>query len=136
MKKFSVKKIHVKKYRIVCIVACQQGYEKSNLSLKQKVLNEFPNLAYHKCKNKNHNSFSDEIDKTEIAHVFEHIVIDLQTRYMNNQKHHREETFFGTTQSYDKDQGLYNVELNYFDDIVALRSIKEAEEFINKALTI
>jgi len=38
---------------------------------------QLPRLKYHLCDNEQHQSFADELENTELAHAFEHTLIDL-----------------------------------------------------------
>lgn len=43
----------------------------------KKLLTLLPSLKYHICDNKDKNSFADELQDTEIAHAFEHTLLDI-----------------------------------------------------------
>lgn len=134
MKKFTVKEINVKKYRIICLVVVQLEHAYSNEIFAQKLLKIMPTLASHKCKNSSNNSFFEEIKKTSLAHVFEHIVIDLQIKYLSENGCAENTSILGTTEWFNKNQGMSKVELSYCDDLLALKAIKEAEKLINQLL--
>lgn len=128
-----VTNITVKKYRIVCLVQIH-GEMYSNSNIKKHLLKQFSSLAYHKCKNANGENFISIMDKTSLAHIFEHLVIDLQIKYSNKLDTEPTQAIFGTTEWLNKNFGKAKVELSYFDDIEALRAIKNAQEILNEIL--
>ncbi|MDO5329596.1 MAG: hypothetical protein Q4E88_05865 [Coriobacteriia bacterium] len=119
MSNIKVSKITFNKTRVVCIVECGGNTDKE---LAARVLEKLPNLKLHPCKNNRGPKFIDVIESTSIAHLFEHIVIDLESRSSNN-------ITFGTTTRLSDNK--YKVELSYTDDIAMLKSINEATKLIN-----
>lgn len=79
MSLINVTNITVKKYRIVCIVEVH-GPKFSTPELKDKLLKYLPNLALHKCKNIQGKDFIEVMDSTSVPHLFEHMVIDIQSK--------------------------------------------------------
>lgn len=90
MSLIKVTNITVKKYRVVCIVEVE-GPKFSTPELKNKLLNKLPNLALHKCKNSQGKDFAEVMDSTSVPHLFEHMVIDLQSKSSY-------QTLFGTSE--------------------------------------
>ena len=118
-----VTNITVKKYRLICIVQVD-GEKYSNQQLSKKVLDKLPNLKLHKCKNSQGKKFSEVMDSTSVPHLFEHMVIDIQS--CDSSK-----ALFGTSQWIDKEKGIAKVELSYEDDVKCLNAIKKAAEILN-----
>lgn len=131
MHKIQVDSITIKKFRIICFVTIN-GDKYSNAQIKTKLLELMPSLANHKCKNENNVSFFDVMDNTSLAHILEHMIIDLQISYSSSNSSLSSQAIMGTSEWIDENQGKAKIEFNYFNDIDALRAIKEAQEIINK----
>lgn len=126
MQNIEVTNIVVKKFRIICTVKLNsQKY--SNAEVKKALLKAMPNLALHKCKNSSGNNFETAMNSTSLAHVLEHMIIDIQSKYTN-------EVLLGTTEWVDKSLGLAKIELSYTDDLVCLSAIQEAQNLLNKII--
>lgn len=122
--------ITVNKYRL--IVRVQLGNTRySSCKIKEKLLKNNPTLALHKCKNDSGDKFIDILDKTSLAHVLEHLIIDFQIKYLENSAMSKK-SIFGTTEWIDKDKGLARIDLSYADDVIAIKAINSAEELLNK----
>ena len=83
-----------------------------------------PNLVAHKCKNSNGKNFEEVMASTSLAHLLEHMIIDIQSKHTN-------EILLGTTEWIDEDSGLAKIELSFTDDLVCLSAIKEAVNILN-----
>lgn len=126
MQNIEITNIVVKKFRIICIVKLNsQKY--SNEEIKSSLLKLMPNLAVHKCKNFSGNNFETVMSSTSLAHILEHMIIDIQSK-------HTDEVLLGTTEWIDKDTGLAKIELNYTDDLVCLSAIQEAQMLLNNIM--
>ena len=123
MSLLDVTNITVKKYRVICLVKIN-GKKTSTPELANKVLVKLPNLKLHKCKNSQGKNFSEVMACTPVPHLFEHMVIDIQSKNSSN-------ALFGTSEWIDKDNGIAKIELSYEDDIKCLNAIKKAAEVIN-----
>ena len=62
----------------------------------------------------------------------EHLVIDLQTR-AEFETAANGLTYIGTTEWLDEAQGKARIEVNFADDLVALRAFRDAANFLNEA---
>lgn len=129
-----VNNITVNKYRIFVLVQLGEQHF-SNIRIKEKLLLNAPNLAYHKCKNKNDEDFVDVMDKTSLAHLLEHLIIDFQIQFLEEDGVSGK-PIFGTTEWIDQDKGLAKVEVSFYDDIIALKAIKSAEKLLNECLLV
>lgn len=87
----------------------------------------FPHLAHHKCHNGNGYSFRREAMSTEIPHLLEHLIIELQAQA----KHH--EVLKGETQwNWRVDpRGTFHVHVEYENEQLALAAIRLAERMVN-----
>lgn len=135
MSSIQVTDITVKKYRIVCLVKIA-GDCYSNDIIKNKVLTIMPSLKFHKCKNADDKAFKDILNTTSLAHILEHMIIDKQIQahkdYVEDKSSNIE--LFGTTKWIDEKQGLAQVEVSFYDDVVALKAIKESQKILNNLI--
>lgn len=87
----------------------------------------FPHLAQHKCENDGGYSFRRESRCTEIPHLLEHLIIELQ----GQAQHHR--LLKGETQwNWREDpKGHFHVYIEYENELLVLGAIRAAERIIN-----
>jgi len=87
----------------------------------------FPHLAHHKCHNGNGYSFRREAMATEVPHLLEHLIIELQTQA----QYHR--VLKGETQwNWRVDpRGTFHVHVEYENELLVLASIRLAERIVN-----
>ena len=69
------------------------------------------------------------MERTSLAHVFEHLVVDLQARAAGPGS-----VFVGTSEWADSARTRARVEVSFVDDLVALRAFKGATTALNEAL--
>ncbi len=107
-------------------------------TLIDQVLQQFPTVPYHACRNDVGPTFGAVMERTSVPHLLEHLVIDIQTH-----AHARNETpqgasdqaiFTGTTQWSADDPDVAIVRVSFLDDLIALGAFKKALHFINHAL--
>ncbi len=86
----------------------------------------FPHLAHHKCDNDNGFSFRKECQATEIPHLFEHLIIELQGQVRKSG------TLKGETQwNWRVDpKGRFHVFVEYENEMLVLGAIRVAERII------
>lgn len=89
----------------------------------------FPGLDSHRCHNDRHCSFREECECTEVPHLFEHLVIELQLKA----QYHR--LLRGETQwDWTSDpEGLFKVRVDYSNEHLVLGAIRLAERLVNAA---
>ena len=87
----------------------------------------FPHLSHHKCHNGNGYSFKREAMSTEIPHLLEHLIIELQARA----QHH--DVLKGETQwNWRVDpRGTFHVHVEYQNEQLVLAAIRLAERMVN-----
>lgn len=87
----------------------------------------FPHLAHHKCHNGNNYSFEQEARATEVPHLLEHLIIELQAQA----QHH--EILKGETQwNWRVDpRGTFHVHVEYQNELLVLAAIRLAEKIVN-----
>ena len=86
----------------------------------------FPHLATHRCENDNGYSFRRECQSTEIPHLFEHLIIELQGQVQ------RSGVLKGETQwNWRVDpKGRFHVYVDYDNELLVLGAIRVAERII------
>ena len=87
----------------------------------------FPHLARHRCDNDNGFTFKKECRATEIPHLFEHLIIELQGQVQ------RSRILKGETQwNWRIDpRGRFHVYVDYENELLVLGAIRLAERIIN-----
>jgi hypothetical protein len=87
----------------------------------------FPNLSRHKCHNGNGYSFRKEARATEVPHLLEHLIIELQAQA----QHH--DVLKGETQwNWRVDpRGTFHVHVEYENEQLVLAAIRLAERIVN-----
>lgn len=87
----------------------------------------FPHLNRHKCENENGYSFRRECQSTEIPHLFEHLIIELQGQAQSSS------VLTGETQwNWRVDpKGRFHVYVDYENDLLVMGAIRLAERIIN-----
>lgn len=102
------------------------------------VLSKLPNLARHLCINEKGQTFGDEIVGTELAHLFEHMVIELQGQAYGAAARG---VFKGHTSWLDeiantRPQGiaLMRTTVTFLNDLVALQAVNDSCAIINWAV--
>ena len=95
--------------------------------LPRSLFRLFPHLAQHKCHNDQGYSFHRESMATEIPHLLEHLIIELQTQAQ------RHEVLKGETQwNWRVDpRGTFHVHVEYENEQLVLAAIRLAERIIN-----
>jgi cyanophycin synthase-like protein len=95
--------------------------------LPRSLFRLFPHLAHHKCHNGNGYSFKREAQATEVPHLFEHLIIELQSQA----QHH--EVLKGETQwNWRVDpRGTFHVHVEYENPLLVLAAIRLAERIVN-----
>jgi hypothetical protein len=93
----------------------------------QSLFRLFPHLAHHKCHNGNGYSFQREAMATEVPHLLEHLIIELQAQA----QHH--EMLKGETQwNWRVDpRGTFHVHVEYQNEQLVLAAIRLAERMVN-----
>lgn len=121
----------MKNDRIVCEVKLEKEAPRyTDPALIAHLCETFPNLPKHTCKNALGTCFAAVMDHTSIPHLFEHLVIDLQARGHS----HGTMTFVGTTEWLDAQEDTARIEVNFTDDLSALRAFRDAAQILNKAM--
>lgn len=130
----ALERICVKAGRIEANVRVAAGLRTTTPDIARRVLARFPNLARHTCKNDEGPTFGAVVEHTPLPHLLEHLVIELQVACEKCDTLSECFTYVGTTQWLDERAGLARVEVNYADDLAALRAFRDALRVINEAV--
>lgn len=95
--------------------------------LSERALRLLPGLRGHRCDNGAGITFADEMADTEIAHLLEHVAVELMALSGSPT------TLAGRTQwDFRADgHGVFRVLMEYDDDLVAIGALKEAMEIVD-----
>lgn len=129
-----LERIRVRGSRIEANVRVAPGFRYTTPDIAHRALALFPNLARHTCKNDAGPTFGAVISRTPLPHLLEHLVIELQVAGEKCDTLSECFTYVGTTQWLDERAGLSRVEVNYADDLAALRAFRDALRAINEAV--
>ena len=94
----------------------------------QKCLSKHPHLKYHLCENDKCLSFPEELEETELAHAFEHVLLDL---IGEKDKSVRKVRGFTAWDWRKFEQDTYQIHLHYTDKNVFESALKDAVESFN-----
>lgn len=111
-------------------------YLQTTPQLISAVLEYYPTLLHHACVNDEGDTFAAVADHTSLPHLLEHLVIAMQVEAeaKSTNVSSSPTTFVGTTEWTDLRTNRARVEVNYRDDLVALRSFSESSALINRLL--
>lgn len=90
----------------------------------------FPTLPAHACVNGRGDTFGVVMETTSTPHMFEHVVIELQTRASEDP----DAVFVGTSEWEDEAAGIACVQVSFIDDLQALRAFNDATQILNIAV--
>ena len=147
-KKIKIEQIVVRSDRLIVVVRVNTDCPRTSPEIAARVVERFPDALSHSCMNAMGPTFGHVIENTSIAHLLEHLVIDLQaSEYTrahggeNNMrahpscngspKHSAPPLLTGITQWIDEDAGLAQVQVSMVSDICAVRALTQACDFIN-----
>lgn len=120
----NVEKIEIANGRMKVDVQVSPGVSHHiNESTAMWALKLCPTLAAHACVNKAGPTFMAVIGCASVPHLFEHLIIDEQVR---SESTLTEQSFVGSTEWLNEPDGKAHIEVNFFDDLVALRALKNA----------
>ncbi len=127
-----VERIAVQRGRLSLLVRVAPGFPRmTGVRLAHRLLDERPSLRHHTCVNDKGPTFGAVIERTSLPHALEHLIIDEQVR---DERSLTDITFMGTTEWIDKAVGRARVEVNFVDDLVALRAVRNALAAISAAV--
>lgn len=95
--------------------------------IPRTLLKLFPSLARHRCRNDGDLTFRRECRATEIPHLLEHLIIELQGQAQNSGPLTGETEWDWRVEP----RGRFHVRIEYENEILALGAIRSAERIIN-----
>jgi len=118
--------------RLIVEIPETEAYHTSNAPHMPRILfRMFPYLAAQRCYNEEGHSFRREALATEIPHLFEHLLLEIQKkvrRGIASDVSIKGETEWNWTID---PRGRFHVTVGYDNEIVALASVRLAERIIN-----
>ena len=128
----AVERVAVKRDRISVLVRLLPGAPRYvTPQLAREAAAAFPGLADHACVNGVGPRFGDVLVGTSVPHLLEHLVLHAQALCAETPSL---AALLGTTEWLDEAEGLARIEVNYADDLAALRALKEALAFLNERM--
>ena len=127
-----IESLTVKADRVTAQVVVDARFRYTTPELAERVQAAYPTLARHACVNARGRTFGAVIDATSTAHLLEHLIIEMQTRSCDDET----AVFVGTTEWVDEKAGIARVQVNYKDDLNALRAFNNATHFLNSAVLV
>lgn len=140
----SIESLVIRTNRIVCDVVVSPGVSHTtSRAIIERVCAAFPNLPRHACVNDKGDTFSAVMNCTPLPHLLEHLVVDEQVRaaartaaVMGEKGYAADMIFTGTTEWIDERAGRARIEVNFTDDLVALRAFRDAVNFLNAVVVL
>ena len=122
--------ITVKRGRLVCeVVIADERKRYCTPELASFVERSHPDIAHHACVNESGRRFGAVMRSTSVAHMLEHIAIDMQAHGSED-----DTLFVGTTEWRDEQMGKARIQLSFRDDLSALGAFNKALQFLNIAV--
>ncbi len=129
MLEFSILKINFKNDRAEVLLNCPTLEDNERVLFSNKIIKSIPEIAEHYCKNNFGTCFCDCIFTTGVAHIFEHILLEMLYK---SQRKQQNEKFCAVTRKYD--QNIAKIEISYYDDIELLKAVKHSLNIANKCI--
>lgn len=127
----SLDRIVVRAGRLSCEVSVAPGVPRNAAPhVAARVRAAFPHVAHHACVNGVGDTFAAVMEGASLPHLLEHLVIDLQTREAADP----DAVYVGTSEWLDEAAGRARIEVNFTDDLVALRAFRDAVRFLNECV--
>ena len=125
----SIVRFVVKRDRIVCFVEAPDPARRyTTPAIACAACAVRPHLPEHACVNERGDTFGCVMGRTPLAHLLEHVAIDLMVEGAARD----DALFAGTTEWVDEARGRARVEVSYADDVEALGALTEAARLVNR----
>lgn len=131
-----IERITVEHGRMSALVTVSPEDAFSTPDRMAQLLAQYPRLERHSCINSKGPTFAAVMDRTSWAHVLEHLVIDMQVSVHQDRGDKRDPWFVGNTQWVDRQAGRARVQVNFYDDLVALQSFRDAARVLNDVMVL
>lgn len=133
-----VERLTVRSDRVMCDIKLSPETPRVTWpALMERVRGAYPRLVFHTCVNDKGNVFGDVMACTAVPHLLEHLVIDIQTDMQASTCSLSDVcdfVFVGTSEWTDEPRGRAHIEVNFTDDLIALRAFCDAVNFLNKIM--
>lgn len=127
-----IEHIAVRRDRIAADVRlADERYAYTTPDLIASALERFPCLLRHACVNERGTSFGSVACRTSVPHLFEHMVIEEQVRRAVDESF----SYIGKTRWVNRRFLHARVEVSYEDDLIALAAMRDAQAWLNAALS-
>lgn len=112
--------------RLDVVVRVRSGEaEHTSPEIAARLLAALPRMAGHVCRNEGL-TFAEEAADTEVAHLFEHVTLELMALAGSSRTLEGETAWDAATDG----EGVYNVSLHYDDERVCRQAIRLAEKYV------
>ncbi len=128
----TVERLAISPGKLTACVRLRPDARYTNPQLAQRVVADFPQLPLHACVNPHGPTFASVLEHTSLAHLLEHLIIDLQVAQTPDET---AATFAGHTTWVSESEGLALITVSFRDDACALRALRDAVEYIERTLT-
>ncbi len=128
----TVERLDISPGKLTICVRLRPDARYTNPQLAQQVVADFPQLPLHACVNPHGPAFASVLEHTSLAHLLEHLIIDLQVAQAPDEA---AVTFAGHTTWTSESEGLARITVSFHDDACALRALRNAVEYIERTLT-
>ena len=141
MPAITIRHIRVRRGRLDVETATALAYLHVSEQVAQRVLELLPSIGAHVCVNGAGQCFADELCGTELAHLLEHVVIELQGRAYRtgagDGPHFIGHTSWLLELAQTRDEGiaLMRTSVTFADDLVALQALQQAAVIVEWAAT-
>lgn len=124
----SIESVEVLADRVVALVRCDPVRMRTRdlPGLADRALAALPGLAGHECENSGARPIGDEVADTELAHLLEHVAVEL-LRLGSPHRANRGETAWDFARD---GRGVFRVTLRHPDDLACLAALKGAEALL------
>ena len=130
-----IKSVVVRPDRIVAVVGVEAPFPPyTSPEMAGAISERFPDLAAHACVNARGPQFGDVMERTSTPHLLEHVAIDLQAEeYTRRHPDAKNPPLLtGATKWTDREAGIAQVQMSFFDDLVALAALRDAARVLNE----
>ena len=128
----TVERLAISPGKLTACVRLRPDTRYTNPQLSQRVVADFPQMPLHACVNPHGPTFASVLEHTSLAHLLEHLIIDLQVAQTPDET---AATFAGHTTWVSESEGLALITVSFRDDACALRALRDAVEYIERTLT-
>ncbi len=133
---------HHDRLEAILQLSVHQAYTHPRLS--EQIRKDFPRLVCHTCVNEAGDTLAAVLEHTSLAHVLEHLVIELMAQSWracqeaqqeegasNSHTHAAAPVYVGSSEWLDAEQGIARVQIGYINEKEALQCLLQALSYLN-----